>query len=224
MEPSLSVLRRSRAPSCLGDGSASITWRKLGCGCLPSVPLSPPRALLGRTKPAGGFALPLARLCCGAGAGRDGGRALQLVSQAELCLPLRSGKQIPLFYSLSIVRIMSGSLLSQTRALLPLGLGQLALSEHGLIGVSAWLSWDEGSTALLRPLPLWGWHGATLGQAWQRNGAVQKVTGMQTFPRSALVAAAGSGGNWRGEHRPARLCRAAAALAPAWSPGASSCP
>lgn len=62
--------------------------------------------------------------------------------QAEHCLLLLSGKQIPLFYSLSIVRIMSGSLLSQTQAVLPLGLGQLALSEHGLIRVSAWLSWD----------------------------------------------------------------------------------
>ena len=122
---------------------------------------------------------------------------------------------------------MSGSLLSQTQAVLPLGLGQLALSEHGLIGVSAWLSWDKGSMALLCPLPLRGWHGATLGQAWQRNKTVQKVTGMQNFPLSALVAAAGSQGNWHREHpscSPAHLRQAAAALAPAWSPGAASCP
>ena len=59
--------------SCLGDGRASITWQKLGCGCFPSVLVSSAQALLGRTKLLGGFALPLAQLCSGARACRDRG-------------------------------------------------------------------------------------------------------------------------------------------------------
>lgn len=70
--------------------------------------------------------------------------------EAELCLPLHSGKQIPLFYSLSIVWSMSGSLLSHTRAVLPLGLGQLVLAGVSMASVFS----------VLFP------YGAGMGQHW----------------------------------------------------------
>lgn len=76
-------------------GRASGTWQKPVCGCVPLVLVSCPQALLGRLKLLGGFALPWPS--CALVPGLAGTAAL---SQAELCLPLHSGKQIPLFYGL----------------------------------------------------------------------------------------------------------------------------
>lgn len=141
------------------------------------------------------------------------------MSQAELCLPLGSGKQIPLFYSLSIVQIMSGSLLSQTQAVLPLGLGQLALSERGVIEVSAWLSWDKGSTSAASIFS----SSSLMGLARSNFGAgLAEKRDCAESHRNAKLSPVCSGACSRVTR--ARPCRAAAALAPAWSPGASSCP
>lgn len=60
-------------------------------------------------------------------------------TEAELCSPLRSGKQIPLFYSLPIVGTMTGSLLSQTRG--PSPSWPWPPCGHGLDRGSAW---DKG--------------------------------------------------------------------------------
>lgn len=67
-----------------------------------------------------------------------------------------------------------------------LGIGQLALSEHGLIGVSAWLSWDKGSTSAASIFSILFPYGAGTEQHWGRLGRetrlCRKSQECKTFP------------------------------------------